>query len=137
MTDKELRKQIQDAPKPINHQEKWYKEHSAREMINSCLAYGNYNRDTTAKEIREHERNRYKDYLKQYEDELGEERLLQLIEEQKNDLYAIVKDTFVDDEFVHYNGIVWKDDFDGIAQANAIQDPNKVVFFKKIEVFAF
>ena len=111
MTDKQMREQIRLAPKPIDHKSKWYREYSAREMINSYLAY-QCKDEKIARNVLYYDdyHNRHYNYLKQYLDELGEERMLELIQEQINDIVCVLQNTFTDNEGLSYNSIVWRDE---------------------------
>lgn len=86
------------------HQSKEYKELSCIEMINSILAY-HYNDNAQFVLAREYAARH--NYLKEYVDILGEEKVLSLIQNQINDIKTIDENVFTDDEGLHYNSIVW------------------------------
>ena len=109
MTDKEMSKQIEDATKPIDFKATWYREHNARGMINSILAYQCAG-VLDAKQVRASEKNRWHDYLLDYEKELGEQRLLELIDEQIKSMYCVLKSVGEDSEGVIYNSVIYNDD---------------------------
>ena len=111
MTDKELslrRQEIRNirANNDSDAFEVELTELSCRDMINSILAY-NVPRTYTAEQILEREEHSYHNYLEDYVKKLGREKVLALIEEQKNDIKEIRRDVFTDSEGVSYNSIVW------------------------------
>ena len=87
------------------------KELSCREMINSCLIYGD---DPFRKIDKWWYGHGYceRSYMSDYEDELGEERVRQLYEEQKYDIsQARIHHNFhTDSEGLSYNSITWADE---------------------------
>ncbi len=69
-----------------------------RDMINSCLCYGSDPYSSS--------------YVQKYEKDLGKSRVLELIEEQKEDFAkaTVYEGVHTDSEGVVYNSIVWADD---------------------------
>lgn len=111
------------------------KEISCREMINSLLCYHYYN-ITDAKTILMKERGRYHDYLKKHVDELGEERVIELIEEQRASIVAVLFNVGEDNEGVMYNSLVWADEYERInelcfANSQGKLTPSDVYFFER------
>ena len=103
---------------PCNLKQPWTKkdkqlerELSCREMINSCLIYGN---DPFRKIDKWWYGYGYceRSYMSDYEDELGEERVKQLYEEQKFDISqaTIHHGVYTDSEGLTYNSITWADE---------------------------
>ena len=76
-----------------------YEELNCREMINSCLCYGEMY-------------NFYGHYDKHYIKTLGEERVKELIAEQTEDFKkaTVIRDVHTDSEGVSYNRVVWADE---------------------------
>ena len=109
------------------------KEISCREMINSLLCYHYYN-ITDAKTILEKERSGYHDYLKKHVDELGEQRVIELIEEQRASIFAVLFNVGEDSEGVMYNSLVWKDEQDrvyNLALLNSEGKATNAYFFER------
>lgn len=111
------------------------KEISCREMINSLLCYNYYN-ITDAKTILMKERGRYHDYLKKHVDELGEQRVIELIEEQRASIFAVLFNVGEDNEGVMYNSIVWADEQTRVhelcfANSQGKLTPSDVYFFER------
>ena len=106
MTEKEIKKIRNNNPrfenwkvcKLTDEQEKIHKELDCREMINSCLCYGTDFLNSK--------------YKNEYIKELGEDRVIELYNEQKADFdKAIVyHNVYVDGEDVSYNSIKWNDE---------------------------
>ena len=110
MTDRQMTQAIRNAQKPIDYSSKWYREISARRMINSYLAYQCKDEKSAYNVLHYDEmHNRRHRYLEEYVKDLGEERMLELIQEQIDDILCVLENTLVDDENVSYNSIVWKD----------------------------
>ena len=90
-------------------QEKRKRELSCVEMINSILAY-NCRGYSSAKEVLEHEKkNFYHNYLAPYITELGEDRVLELIQGQIDSIDTVEVDVSCDSEGISYNSIKWKE----------------------------
>lgn len=109
------------------------KEISCRKMINSLLCY-NYYDIKDAKAILEAERGRHYDYLKKHVDELGEERVIELIEEQRASIFAVLFNVDEDSEGVMYNSLVWKDEQErvyNLALLNSEGKATNAYFFKR------
>lgn len=90
------------------------KEYKARdrelwciEMINSILCY-NYRGCKNAEDVLWYEEHSYKNYLKEYVDDLGRNRVLELIQEQIDSIAEVAVGVF-SDEGVTYNSIIWKE----------------------------
>lgn len=100
---KKLRKENPRFQKDIvltEEQKKLHRELDCREMINSCLCYG----DDFLKSR----------YSKSYIQDIGEKRVIELYNEQKADFdkAIVLHDTYQDGEGVSYNSIVWADELD-------------------------
>ena len=90
-------------------QEKRKRELSCIEMINSILAY-NCRGYSVAKDVLEYEKkNFYHNYLAPYITELGEYRVLELIQGQINSIDTVEVDVSCDSEGISYNSIKWKE----------------------------
>ena len=84
------------------------KELSCIEMINSILAYNNfYERGLTAEDVVEEQESRKYNYLKDYINEFGRDRVVELVQNQMNDIDVVEKCVFTDNEGVMYNSIKW------------------------------
>lgn len=110
------------------------RELSAISMINSVLAYldrGEMGRTGVtmkdgAEAILDAELSRSHSYLKPHVDELGREKVIELIQGQIDDIDTVEKDTFWDDESGSYNSIKWKRE--GIKEAKQIEDLPDTVY---------
>lgn len=97
-------------------EKKFSKEISCIRMINSVLAYldrGDMGRTgvkitDSAEEILDAELSRRHSYLKDYVDELGRDRVIELIKGQQDDIETVEKDTFWDNDSGSYNTIRFK-----------------------------
>lgn len=81
---------------------------SCIDMINSLLCYScrGYKK---AKDVLEYDMSTaYRSYLREYVECMGEDTVLELIQEQINDIEKIETDCFIDDEGLSYSSIVWK-----------------------------
>ena len=77
-------------------------------MINSILCY-NCRGYTKAEDVLHYEEHRsYRNYLEEYVDKLGRERVLELIQEQIDSIEDIAVGVF-QDEGLTYNSIIWKE----------------------------
>lgn len=78
------------------------------DMINSTLAYQceGY-KDGEA--VLEHEENSWRNYLADYVEKLGREKVVALIQEQIDSIAGVEHGVFTDDEGLTYNSIVWKE----------------------------
>ena len=90
------------------------KEYALREeelscisMINSILCY-NIRGEKDAATVLRKERSRKYSYLSEYVDSLGEEKVIQLIQEQIDDIAYIKDSVYTDSEGCTYNTIIWK-----------------------------
>lgn len=84
-----------------------YKELDCINMINSILAY-HCNGCIFAKDVVEYEKNSPHNYLENYIKELGEDRVIELIQAQIDSIDYVSKDVYCDNEGVSYNSINWK-----------------------------
>lgn len=100
MTDNE----IKDVQRNNKYGTPAYYEAQCRSMINSILAYG-FDRD--AEYVLSREENSYHNYLKDYIEKLGREKVLQFIKEQIDDIKEIRECVYTDNEGCTYNSIVW------------------------------
>lgn len=87
--------------------EKLYSQYQCIGMINSVLAY-NFDLASTAENLLNWELNRYRSYLKEYVDIFGHEKVKKLIQNQIDDIDHIEYNVAVDDDYIHYNNIIWK-----------------------------
>lgn len=89
-------------------QETRRRELSCIEMINLILAYScrGY---TKAKDVLEHEKNAYHNYLENYTTELGEDRVLELIQDQIDSIETLHVDVWRDSDGILYSSIRWKE----------------------------
>jgi len=118
MTDKEIKRMKKEVPlfkdgipcELTLEQKQIRKELSCREMINSCLCYG-YDFLKSR-------------YSKSYIEELGEERVLDLYNEQKADFAkaTVSHDVYQDSEGVSYNSIKWADELEETNKNNIEYD---------------
>lgn len=83
------------------------RELSCIEMINSILAY-DCRGYSVANDVLKYEKNSYYNYLENYVTELGESRVLELIQGQIDSIDTINVDVGQDSEGVSYNSIKWK-----------------------------
>lgn len=90
------------------------KEYALREeelscinMINSILCYILIGEKDAATVLRKDHSRKYS-YLSEYVDSLGEEKVIQLIQEQIDDIAYIKNSVYTDWEGLTYNAIVWK-----------------------------
>lgn len=88
-------------------QETRKRELSCIEMINSILAY-DCRGYSAAKDVLEHEKNAYHNYLENYVTELGEARVLELIKGQIESIDTVNVGVACDSEGLSYNSIKWK-----------------------------
>lgn len=75
-------------------------------MINSILAY-NWHKQT-AEEIMQMEERAYHNYLADYVELFGRDKVVALIQEQINSIDRIKHCVYTDSEGVTYNSIIWK-----------------------------
>lgn len=76
------------------------------DMINSILAYG-FNTD--AKYVLEREKNSHHNYLEDYIKELGEDKVLELIQGQIDSIDHVVECAYYSEDGGFYNEIIWKE----------------------------
>lgn len=94
--------------KPPQEYELRTMELSCISMINSILAYSCFG--YTAEEVMAHEESAYRNYLADYVEVLGRDKVVALIQVQINSIDHIEQNIFVDDEGLMYNAIAWKDE---------------------------
>jgi hypothetical protein len=92
--------------KPPQEYELRTMELSCIDMINSILAYSCHG--YTAEEVMAHEESAYRNYLADYVEALGRDKVIALIQGQTDSIDHIEQNVFVDDEGLMYNSIVWK-----------------------------
>ena len=114
MTDRELdqyKKFVNEQYPPEERNDEDYKalqsEIRCREMANSIICYHALPTDT-ARQVLDIDMRGYHSYLKDYVDVLGEEAVLQIIQEQLDDIEDIQRGVMTDSEGCSYNSIVWK-----------------------------
>jgi hypothetical protein len=88
--------------------EKRQKELSCISMINSIVAYHWFGQ--SAEEIVQMEENSKYNYLADYIDVLGRDRVVELTQGQIDDIERIARCTFTDGEGISYNAIIWKEE---------------------------
>lgn len=76
-------------------------------MINSILAYQGAGM-TDAEAVMQMEENSYHNYLAEYVDVLGREKVVALIQAQIDDIDYVQRNVYTDCEGCSYNSIVWK-----------------------------
>ena len=76
-------------------------------MINSIVAYNWYGQ--SAEEIMQMEEKSKYNYLADYVDILGRDKVVTLIQAQIDDIDHIERDVITDNEGLSYNSIVWKE----------------------------
>jgi hypothetical protein len=106
ITRKEIEQAKNELPlKKTKQQEEIYQSLRCREMVNSIMIYDGIN-------ALKNENNTFNKYLLSYVDELGEEKVNQLIKEQIDDFSkAVVKyNTYTDHEGCTYNTCIWADE---------------------------
>ena len=116
MTDKQMgliRKQLPARTQVpwkdwTEEQKKIDRELSCIEMINSILAYGGLGFD--AETIMKQEEKSYHNYLDDYVEAFGREKIIELIQEQINSIERIAYNIHTDSEGCSYNAIIWKEE---------------------------
>jgi hypothetical protein len=93
--------------KGTEQQQKREKELDCIDMINSIIAYGGFGFD--ANRILQNEKQSYHDYLLPYCQELGEAKVLELIEGQLQSIVNVKHAVFEDGEGCTYNELVFKE----------------------------
>ena len=78
------------------------------EMINSILAYSC--NGYTAEEVMQHEEKSYYNYLAEYVELLGRDRVIALIQGQIDSIAGVRNCVHIDSEGLTYNSIVWKEE---------------------------
>lgn len=78
-------------------------------MINSILAYQGAGM-SDAEEVMQMQERRCKNYLDDYVEILGRDKVVALIQAQINDIAYVVQNVGTDSEGLTYNAIVWKED---------------------------
>ena len=77
------------------------------DMIESILCY-DCKGYKTAKDVLDYENNAYHNYLSDYIEVLGENRVLELIQNRIDAIDHVVSDVYTDSEGCSYNSIIWK-----------------------------
>lgn len=98
--------------KPPKKYEKRERELSCISMINSILAYNWTIGCEGAEAVMQHEENRYHNYLADYVQLFGREKVVELIQGQINSIDSIKRNVGTDSEGVTYNAIVWKGEWE-------------------------
>ena len=93
--------------KPPKEYELRSEELSCISMINSILAYGCHG--FTAEEVMKHEEKSYHNYLAEYVELFGRDKVITLIQGQIDSMTGIKYCVFTDNEGVNYNSIQWKE----------------------------
>ena len=75
-------------------------------MINSILAYGCHG--FTAEEVMQHEERAYHNYLAEYVELFGRDKVVELIQRQIDSMAGVKHRVFTDDEGCTYNSIIWR-----------------------------
>lgn len=76
------------------------------DMINSILAYNWFGQ--TAEGIMQMEERGYKNYLAEYVELFGRDKVVTLIQAQMDSIDSIKRNVYTDDEGLSYNSVVWK-----------------------------
>lgn len=93
--------------KPPHEYELRTMELSCISMINSILAYSCHG--YTAEEVMAHEESAYRNYLADYVEALGRDKVIALIQGQIDSIDHIEQNVFADSEGLMYNSIIWKE----------------------------
>ena len=83
-------------------------ELSCIDMINSIVAYNWFGQ--TAEDIMQMEEKAYHNYLVDYVEFFGRDRVVALIQEQIDDIQSIKRNVHTDSEGITYNSIIWRDE---------------------------
>jgi hypothetical protein len=83
-------------------------ELSCISMIDSILAYHWFGQ--TAEDVMQMEENGYHNYLADYVEVFGREKVVALIQAQIDDIKEIKRNVFTDNEGLTYNSIIWRDE---------------------------
>lgn len=94
--------------KPPQEYELRERELSCISMINSILAYSCHG--YTAEEVMAHEESAYRNYLADYVEMLGREKVVALIQGQIDSIDHVEQNVYTDSEGLMYNSIIWKDE---------------------------
>jgi hypothetical protein len=116
MTDKQMdliRKQLPARSQVpwkewTEEQKKINRELSCIDMINSILAYNWFGED--AEWVMQYEEKAYKNYLAEYVELFGRDKVVELIQAQIDSIDNIKRRVYTDNEGVSYNSIIWIDD---------------------------
>ena len=93
---------------PITPEDKMaFEELRCIDMINSTLAYHWFGQ--SAEEIMQMEERGYKNYLAEYVEMFGRDKVVALIQAQMDDIVQIRRNVFTDSEGLSYNSIIWKE----------------------------
>ena len=82
-------------------------ELSCISMIDSILAYGGFG--FSAERVMQNEENRYHNYLADYVEIFGRDKVVALIQGQIDSIERIESCVYTDGEGVTYNSIIWKE----------------------------
>lgn len=82
-------------------------ELSCISMINSILAYGYFG--DGAEGVMQRQEKAYYNYLAEYVELFGREKVVELIQEQINSIKSIKTNVHTDSEGLSYNSIVWNE----------------------------
>lgn len=93
--------------KPPKEYELRERELSCISMINSILAYSCFG--YTAEKVMAHEESAYRNYLADYVEVLGRDKVVALIQGQIDSIDHIERNVFADSEGLMYNSIAWKE----------------------------
>ena len=94
--------------KPPKEYELRGRELSCIDMINSILCY-NCVGYKDAEKVMQYEEKSYHNYLADYVELFGRDKVVALIQEQINSIESINKSVYTDSEGLTYNSINWKD----------------------------
>ena len=124
MTDKQLEQKRKELRKEMNakgfgwidgkyfkpsHEYKMREEElSCIDMINSILAYDWFGE--SAESVIKAEEKKYYNYLEDYVDMFGRDKVVELIQGQIDDISEIKRNVHTDNEGISYNSIIWRED---------------------------
>ena len=83
-------------------------ELSCVDMINSILAYDWFGE--SAESVMKAEEKKYYNYLEDYVDMFGRDKVVELIQGQIDSIDYIKRNVHVDNEGISYNSIIWRED---------------------------
>lgn len=97
-----------DYVKPPKEYQLRDRELSCISMINSILAYQGRGM-TNAEDVLQMEERSYHNYLADYVELFGRDKVIALIQEQIDSIYRVDTCVYTDGEGVSYNSIIWKE----------------------------